>query len=381
MHTLIDVRDLAPGLREESWRTMLHDLFGLDVEVGHDLPTGFHNRLKGHEFGALMLTEIEGHAQYTKVVPEPATAQRDGILAWVALQGSGTLLQDDQRVQVAPGLLTICSGNRPRTAVRTSAFHHIVLNVPRRALVPHLRGHELRIPCSLDAVAGPGALLCDFVTALVTHGGDVAAGPRAALEDVLLRLLATALLHAPEARPSAGGTESVQRARIREFVVQHLRDPGLSVDSISRAVALSPRYVHQLFASEPQPVMRWIWSMRLDGARADLRASTPRSIGQIAADWGFIDAAHFSRAFKKLRRDPRACSPERPPCRRAGHGLSRTDAASSRDTFKASSRADPLARLARRSRLPFTAWSAGVTSSLDFDTPRFSPPVASAHIA
>ncbi len=235
MHTLIDVRDLAPGLREESWRTMLHDLFGLDVEVGHDLPTGFHNRLKGHEFGALMLTEIEGHAQYTKVVPEPAAARRDGILAWVALQGSGTLVQDDQRVQVAPGLLTICSGNRPRTAVRTSAFHHIVLNVPRRVLVPHLRGHELRIPCSLDAVSGPGALLCDFVTALVTHGGDVAPEPRLALEDVLLRLLATALLHAPEARPSAGGTESVQRARIREYVVQHLRDPELSVDSISRA--------------------------------------------------------------------------------------------------------------------------------------------------
>ena len=68
----------------------------------------------------------------------------------------------------------------------------------------------------------------------------------------------------------------------------------------SIALRLSPSNVHRAFAGEPLSLSGWIWAQRLDGARRDLcdPVLLRRSISEIAFDWGYNDAAHFSRAFR-----------------------------------------------------------------------------------
>ncbi|HZP85380.1 MAG TPA: helix-turn-helix domain-containing protein [Burkholderiales bacterium] len=300
MPTLIDARSFAPESREESLRSALQELFELDIRIEHDLPAGLYTRILRHDFGTIHISEIEGHAHCSEVTPSaPTDPRHDTVNAWIALQGSGWLLQDAQRVPIAPGVLSICSGAKVRAITRASSFRNVLVRIPRRELLPHLCGRHVSLPYSVDATRGPGALFCDAIVSLIAHCLDVGADARPALIDVLLRLLASVLLYAPENQQSPTTPEPWHKARIREFVAQHLRDRGLSVDTISRGVGLSPRYLHQLYASEPQPLMHWIWSMRLDRARDDLRDSAGRTIGDIAATWGFVDAAHFSRAFKK----------------------------------------------------------------------------------
>ena len=82
---------------------------------------------------------------------------------------------------------------------------------------------------------------------------------------------------------------------------EHLRDPGLDVEMVSRAVGLSTRYIHKLFSSEPEPLMKWVWSQRIEGACKEIE-NTPlrrKAISQIGFSWGFSGPAHFSRSFRR----------------------------------------------------------------------------------
>jgi AraC-like DNA-binding protein len=94
--------------------------------------------------------------------------------------------------------------------------------------------------------------------------------------------------------------ELFHKARIKRFVHEHLRDPGLDVEMVSRAVDLSTRYIHKLFSSEPEPLMKWVWGERIEGACKEIEQTALRrkAISQIGFSWGFSGPAHFSRSFR-----------------------------------------------------------------------------------
>lgn len=91
------------------------------------------------------------------------------------------------------------------------------------------------------------------------------------------------------------------RQRIRQFILNNLADPELSVSGIASRVGLSPRYLHSLFADDSLSLMQWVQEQRLLRSRAELAApaAITRTIAQIAHACGFNDAAHFSRSFQK----------------------------------------------------------------------------------
>ncbi|MEU9872377.1 helix-turn-helix transcriptional regulator [Actinomadura sp. NPDC048021] len=55
-----------------------------------------------------------------------------------------------------------------------------------------------------------------------------------------------------------------------------------------------------MFREEGTTVSAWIRERRLEHCRRDLRdpLQLHRPVSAIAAGWGFVDAAHFSRLFK-----------------------------------------------------------------------------------
>jgi AraC-like DNA-binding protein len=65
-----------------------------------------------------------------------------------------------------------------------------------------------------------------------------------------------------------------------------------------------------LFADEDFGVANWILQKRLERCRSDIEtaAFSMRSLSDIAFSWGFSDASHFSRAFRKhYGVSPKAC--------------------------------------------------------------------------
>jgi transcriptional regulator GlxA family with amidase domain len=79
----------------------------------------------------------------------------------------------------------------------------------------------------------------------------------------------------------------------------HLSDPALDPDAIARAHAISVRALHALFEDTGESVSGLVRRERLARCYEDLALPSGGSVTEIAFRWGFRDAAHFSRVFKR----------------------------------------------------------------------------------
>ncbi|WP_371688451.1 helix-turn-helix domain-containing protein [Ruegeria sp. EL01] len=86
---------------------------------------------------------------------------------------------------------------------------------------------------------------------------------------------------------------------MRYCILENLADPDLSSTDIAQLNSISIQYLHKLFSTLGLSVSRWIRKQRLNRCRtALLSGSRQKSITEIAFDWGFNDASHFSRIFR-----------------------------------------------------------------------------------
>lgn len=78
-------------------------------------------------------------------------------------------------------------------------------------------------------------------------------------------------------------------------------DPDLGPRRVAAAQYISVRYLHRLFEAEETTVAEWIRSRRLERCRRDLLdpALGDEPVHAIAARWGILSAAHFSRLFRR----------------------------------------------------------------------------------
>ena len=93
------------------------------------------------------------------------------------------------------------------------------------------------------------------------------------------------------------------RMRIEDHIAQNLGDGALTPERIARQHHISVRTLYNLWSGHEVPLMEWIIQRRLDRARADLGTPTPSGalppIAAVARRWGFRDATHFSRRFRR----------------------------------------------------------------------------------
>jgi AraC family transcriptional activator of tynA and feaB len=92
---------------------------------------------------------------------------------------------------------------------------------------------------------------------------------------------------------------SALRAEVRRYVRSHLQDPALDPEAIAFAHAVSVRALHALFEDTGESVAALVRRERLARCLEDLERPTGGSVTEIAFRWGFRDAAHFSRVFKR----------------------------------------------------------------------------------
>jgi AraC-like DNA-binding protein len=114
------------------------------------------------------------------------------------------------------------------------------------------------------------------------------------------QLVRALLSGAADDAPDAEVLEQTLLAQVLEHVRQHLRDPGLTPDSVARALSVSRRQLFRVCTRAEISLEQHIISRRLEGARAELRTTVGRSrtIAAVAAGWGFKDPTHFARRFR-----------------------------------------------------------------------------------
>jgi AraC family transcriptional regulator len=141
-------------------------------------------------------------------------------------------------------------------------------------------------------IAGMGRVLLDY---LKTPGERSRAFLDAASTALAVRLLER---FADEAAPHAGKLTAAQLAGIDEYLHSQL-DGRVSLDALADLVGMSPYAFHRAFkASTGLPPLRHALQLRMRRARTMVEG-TRKPIGEIAAEVGFPDLAHFSTTFRK----------------------------------------------------------------------------------
>jgi len=174
--------------------------------------------------------------------------------------------------------------------------------VPREALTDRLPGATLSDPLRLSDNPAVGHLIRETALSLSEEAEWLDATQARKLFDVLLDLTAIAISGNDRAVAYDVGKAHRDGALmvVKRFVAQNIRRSDLNAAMAARHLGMSRRTLHRLFEETAETFARHVMEKRLTGIANDLRrlSNAHHSITSLAFDWGFKDAAHFSRAFK-----------------------------------------------------------------------------------
>jgi AraC-like DNA-binding protein len=291
---VVDTEAVPPEERFGLWAEESARVFE-PMRVTSTRREGFRGRAWAYELGPLTVFRVAADASAIhRTRPLIAASDPHRLQLSVQLRGRCRVEQAGRSTIAEPGDLVTWESSRPYTVEALTPFELLNVFCPEHLLRPHTDSLY-----ALTATRVPsGSLLRALLTEVARGLEDATLGPGdVAVADSLLALVRG--LHGRPVRgeESPGG---LLRARIRRHIAEHLANPGLGPEAIARAHFISRSYLDRLFRDEPRTVAETIRDGRLERCRQDL--ADPRLAGRtvldIALDWGFASAAHFSRAFR-----------------------------------------------------------------------------------
>jgi AraC-like DNA-binding protein len=238
---------------------------------------------------------------------QPLVGVRDRQrLAGDADEFVGVLFQREGRtVYEREGKLTVmCAGDialwhsqRKAKFTMPEPYRKLCVMVPIdkfQEFLPNAAAYDgLRIAANSVAGAMLGNWLSAFADRVVDEECESLAS---SIDSTLAVLAATVTSHARELDIP---TEDRQLLGIMRYMESRLADSTVTGATVAQHFGISLRHLERIFARQHATVAGWRRRRRLEQCRAELsNPSCRKTITEIAMDWGFSDAAHFSRLFK-----------------------------------------------------------------------------------
>jgi len=285
----------------ESWaEIMAQTHLTLEVSPTHRTPAPFVGGVVRRQIGDLTLVDcaaapFRGHRSQAIVDEHAAHEDRFGFQ--FVHKGVETVRDTGREINLTPGSVVMWDGLSPADIEVVQPFYKRTLLFPRsRVLAVCPRLFE---PGGLPPLgsSGPARMLVRYMSSLAAELPTLEPNAVVAASNIALELLR--LVVEPALPTGRAAERTALRAEIRHHVRTHLRDPDLTPTSIARAFTISLRALHALFEDEDESVAMLVRNERLQRCLEDLQQRNGGSITEIAFRWGFCDAAHFSRVFKR----------------------------------------------------------------------------------
>jgi AraC family transcriptional activator of tynA and feaB len=269
-----------------------------DVRATYRTPGRFEGTVTRRRFGDLALVDCAaspflGDRNLAVMGDHP-----EEIVGFQFVRKGVELVRESRReIALTAGDVVLWDGLQPTQVEVVEPFVKRTLIFPRErvlAVCPRLADLSALPPMDHN---GAAALLVRYLNALAAELPRLDATARGAAADAALELLRAAV--EPGVPTSRDARRAALRAEVRRYVRSHLRDPALDPEAIARAHAISVRALHALFEDTGESVAGLVRRERLARCYEDLGLPSGGSVTEIAFRWGFRDAAHFSRVFKR----------------------------------------------------------------------------------
>lgn len=291
------VTHVAPTF--EAYRAVVAGVF-LPLDLSSSAPASFRGLVRAVTVDDVHVSDLHGGPHVVERTPRQA-AQDDlpSFKVSLMLAGTGLLVQDGRETVLRPGDLAVYDTSRPYALEFDRDFRSLVVMFPQRRI--ELPGGMIRqlTAVRLGGDSGVGAIVAPFLGHLGDHLEQLEQAPGTRLTHSTLDLVST-LFSAELGSSARQDPHGVLLDRIRAHIEEHLASADLTPTSIAAAHFISTRHLHALFHDTGTTVSAWIRQRRLEHCRRDLLAPQLADVpvSAVATRWGFIDAAHFSRAFK-----------------------------------------------------------------------------------
>lgn len=288
------------------WRNLVSQSF-VPLEV-RSQAAHFRGRLRSRVLDDLSIVEVTANGH--EVLRTPALISKSDRLYFklnLQLSGHGILIQDGREATLRPGDIAVYDTHRPYTLAFAEDFRLLVLMIPHDAFDLPADSIAQLTAVRMAGDAGLGRMISPFMVQLAENLDALSGTSGHRLAYNAVDLIATMFeSELNMRRDPVGGSHGEMLTRMRQYIEANLGDPELCPAGIAAAHFMSTRQLHTIFHEADTTVAGWIRTRRLEHCRRDLRDPIldDRPVGAIAARWGFLDAAHFSRTFRLAFGEP-----------------------------------------------------------------------------
>lgn len=271
------------------------------LQVSSGGPDHFRGVIRGASVDEVHVTEVRATSHVVERTPELiARGDRSYFKVSLMLAGTGLLIQDDREAVLQAGDLAVYDTDRPYSLVFDQDFRTMVVMFPKHliSLPSDMIGQLTAV--RISGTEGLGGMVVPYLTQLAGNLDQLAGTTGARLAHSALDLVTTVFTRELGLDAVSADPHRALVQRIRGYIDRNLASTDLGPATIASAHFISTRHLHGLFQEQGVTVSTWIRTRRLEQCRRDLLDPmlADRPVAAVAARWGFVDAAHFSRAFK-----------------------------------------------------------------------------------
>ncbi|MDZ5431380.1 transcriptional regulator FeaR [Pseudomonas fluorescens] len=268
----------------------------------HDLFIGEVHR---QDFDGLSVAHVRTNAALI-TRQSPSIDRDDDRFFFLLFQRSGKerICQHHHSLELIPQDLALLDSARAFEIAPRGLIENVSIHLPRERVERQLKARTVFTKLANNSASTQliRALVHSLINTPGSPGGAPRSGDSEALQCALLALLPMALTEQSQAFDLEGHVAPNDLYGLALALIdEQLQDSLLSPAAVARRLHFSLRSLYRLFEERGESVSRYIQHRRLIKIAEELSVPSKKheSITQIAFKWGFSDAAHFSRAFKR----------------------------------------------------------------------------------
>ena len=290
--------DVSSEERTLQWRTALRDRL-VDLE----LPTTSPGRTKAiHEardIGDLLITDWRCQDLAGERGTTMAARDAESLVLFMVTSGRQIIQTRRETVVLRPGVLLLMSTRITGSVTIPGQMTKRTVRIPLTALAPYDTGAGLPDSLRLETADNPLARLTqDFLGGVDAQLGRMSPLDVEGARNALLVLIAGMIRANHGSEVAETDFLPFLRKQLENWIADHLREGAIRVGDLAAAHNVAPRTIHRAFASTGDTMGAVVRAHRLAAARNDL-VHTAASIAAIAHRWGFCDASHLGREFRR----------------------------------------------------------------------------------
>ncbi|WP_151484739.1 AraC-like ligand-binding domain-containing protein [Streptomyces albicerus] len=303
MSPVLDTAFIAPRDREDVVRDAVwSSLVAVDIEhrpAAEDISV----RIGLGAVGPLKFCSARASAVTVRRTERLARQDEEpAVFLGVQVTGSSLVVQNGRACVLHPGELAVYGSISAYTLLFDEGVDHHFLRFPRAllALPDRLLRDTSAITLGSDNPLA-GLAHTYFSQLAVSDRLHQAAHGHAVVEPSVELLRALLTTQHGNSGLAAAPLEATLGLRVTQYIQEHLADPDLSAARIAAAHDISVRHLYAVLSRSGISLGDWIRTRRLAACRRELAGVSGRlrTIAAIGRSWGFTDATHFSKMFKR----------------------------------------------------------------------------------